>query len=174
MHQSIYAIITVITNLKWLHCMSVCHCRLTWCPGILFQCSTLYESSGHVILIFVNSSVCQINFLFQCTVIIILITHGICAFSLPASGLDTLLFVIQDFLRISISISNRCEWTIVWCIAVAFKSLVASLYHCLISETIIIKCISGSTMLDTLNSVSLIICIGNIPCLPGCSCTYAC
>mgnify|MGYP002316114451 FL=1 len=28
-------------------------------------------------------------------------------------------------------------------------------------------------MLDTLNSVSLIICIGNIPCLPGCSCTYA-
>ena len=154
--------------------MSVCHSRLTWCPGILFQCSTLYESSSHVILIFVNSSIYQIGFLFQCTVIIILITHGICTFSIPSSGSDALLFVIQNFLRIAISIGNCYEWTIVWCIAVAFKSLVTRLYHCLISETIIIKCISGSTMLDTLNSVSLIICIGNVSCLSGCSCTYAC
>ena len=154
--------------------MSVCHGRLTCCPGILLQCSTLYESSGHVILIFVNSSIYQIGFLFQCTVIIILITHGICTFSIPSSGSDALLFVIQNFLRIAISIGNCLEWTIVWCIAVTFKSPVTHLYHCLVSKSIILKCVSGSTMLDTLNSVSLIICIGNIPCLPGCSCTYAC
>ena len=154
--------------------MSVCHGRLTCCPGIFFQRRTLYKSSGHVILIFVNSSIYQIGFLFQCTVIIILITHGICTFSIPSSGSDALLFVIQNFLRIAISIGNCLEWTIVWCIAVAFKSLVARLYHCLVSKSIILKCVSGSTMLDTLDSVSLIICIGNIPCLPGCSCTYAC
>ena len=154
--------------------MSVCHGRLTCCPGILFQRRTLYESSSHVILVFVNSSVCQINFFFQCTVIIILITRGICTFSIPSSGTNTFFLVIQNFLRIAISIGNCLEWTIVWCIAVAFKSLVTRLYHCLISETIIIKCISGSTMLDTLNSVSLIICIGNVSCLSGCSCTYAC
>ena len=154
--------------------MSVCHGRLTCCPGIFFQRRTLYKSSGHVILIFVNSSIYQIGFLFQTAIGIIFIAHGVGTLTIPTSGLDTLLFVIQNFLHIPISIGNLCEWTIVWCIAVAFKSLVARLYHCLISETIIIKYISGSTMLDTLNSVSLIICIGNIPCLPGCSCTYAC
>ena len=148
--------------------------RITCCPGILFQSSTLYESSGHVILIFVNSSVCQINFFFQCAVVIILITHGICTFSLPSSGTNTFFPVIQNFLRIAVSIGNCGKWTIVWCIAVAFKSFISHLYHCLVSEAIIIKCISGSTMLDTLNSVSLIICIGNISCLSGCSCTYAC
>ena len=154
--------------------MSVCHGRLTCCPGIFFQRRTLYKSSGHVILIFVNSSIYQIGFLFQCTVIIIFIAYGVGTLTIPASGLDTLLFVIQNFLRIAISIGNCLEWTIVWCIAVAFKSLVARLYHCLVSKSIILKCVSGPTMLDTLNSVSLIICIGNIPCLPGCSCTYAC
>jgi len=154
--------------------MSVCHGRLTCCPGIFFQRRTLYKSSGHVILIFVNSSIYQINFFFQCAVVIILITHVICTFSIPSSGTNTFFLVIQNFLRIAISIGNCLEWTIVWCIAVTFNSPVARLYHCLVSKSIILKCISGSTMLDTLNSVSLIICIGNIPCLPGCSCTYAC
>ena len=136
--------------------MSVCHGRLTCCPGILLQCSTLYESSGHVILIFVNSSIYQIGFLFQTAIGIIFIAHGVGTLTIPTSGLDTRLFVIQNFLRIAISIGNCLEWTIVWCIAVTFKSLVARLYHCLVSKSIILKCVSGSTMLDTLNSVSLI------------------